>query len=98
MKLSQTRQALVEEFDFCNCHRVCLGHSEQEKKLSQALNDYTESILRMVEGKSIKEPGDVDLTQPGAYQFVEYPKHPSGVVEVKSFNQALNDIKEELVK
>lgn len=95
--LKKTRQAIVEEFMKSHNHLFVddnINWTNDEllgfaNDLTQALNDYTQIIIEMVEGKERKLPGAV------------MSNHPESVRDFDTnsgYNQALNDIKEELQK
>ena len=51
MKLSQTRQAIIEQLLQL---KPISSHKQYEVILNAAFYDYTENIVRMVEGMSVK--------------------------------------------
>lgn len=98
--LSQTRQALVEEFEkeYVFQHPGDSGagghyptepvwevqiedRKDLENGLNKLLNDYTEEIVRMVEGMRLETHASEQMRR-----------------QLWGYNQALNDIKEELNK
>lgn len=106
MTLSQKRKAIVEKHtkDFIE-HDVSIDYTglvtyfdgqlvtkaDIQHQLTQALNDYTQSIIEMVEGMKSYDVYNVIVQSEGSVKPDEIDTHRE-----QMYNNALNDIKEAL--
>lgn len=65
MNLQKHIQANVEEFPFCNCTRVCIGHEDQKEKFIQSQKDL---VREVVKGAKKEVRGLYENTQPTGTQ------------------------------